>query len=135
MKGIILLAMLLACGTARGDEWVSVGKTDDGKQVLVDVSSIRVDGDIRRAWIKGVARPNTTRGPGKYSDRWLSYFLTRESFNCTEELVRTESKKAYFDDGSSISDSPESYPTQWKPVEPESRGHAEMQFICAWEKK
>jgi hypothetical protein len=135
MRTRILLALLLTCGTARADEWLAVGKTDDGKQVLVDVSSIRLAGDIRRAWIKGVAVPHTTRGPGKYSEHWLSYFLTREAFNCAEELVRTESKEAYFDDGSSISDSPESYPTQWKPVEPESRGHAEMQFICSWKPK
>ena len=127
--------LLLACGPARAAEWVSIGKTDDGKQAFVDISSIRVEGDIRRAWIKGVAVPNTTRGPGKYADRWLSYFLSRDVINCADQTLRTEAVEAHFDDGSTLSAPTKSYPTPWKPVTPESRAAAEMKFICAWKPK
>jgi hypothetical protein len=56
MNRTILLALLLACGTARASDWVSLGKSDDGQQeYFVDVSSIRVESTSGM----GPSRPRT----------------------------------------------------------------------------
>jgi hypothetical protein len=51
----ILLALLIVGSTPQASEWVTAGHSDDGKvEVLVDVSSIRVGGAVRRVWVKTV---------------------------------------------------------------------------------
>jgi hypothetical protein len=55
MRKAILLALLLACGAAQAEQWVSLGKIDNGnKETFVDVSSIRIDSGIRRGSSKVV---------------------------------------------------------------------------------
>ena len=59
MKRTILLALLVACGTAQATDWASLGKSDDGAQeVFVDVSRIRVKTVVRRAWIETLFAPH-----------------------------------------------------------------------------
>jgi hypothetical protein len=77
-----------------------------------------------------MVEPNTQRGLGKYADKWLTYFLSREVINCNDETFRVESKDAYFDDGSNLSAPAESFPTLWKPIAPETRAAAEMKIVC-----
>jgi hypothetical protein len=65
MQKIIMLVLLLACGTAQAAEWMQVNKSSDGKyEYLVDKSSIRIEGGKKRAWLKTVPSPHTDRGPG-----------------------------------------------------------------------
>jgi hypothetical protein len=64
MKTKVLLALLLTSGTAQASEWVSIGTTDNAQiEYFVDVSSIRVESDIRRGWVKTVFASHTVRGP------------------------------------------------------------------------
>ena len=131
MQKTIMLVLLLTCGTVEAAEWVSVDTQKNGMETFVDVSSIRVEGDIRRFWTKGVPPPKTKRGPVGYMDKWLDYFLAREAFNCDDETYRVESKVAYWDDGTTL-DAPEEAIEPWKPVPPESRAQLEMRLVCAW---
>jgi hypothetical protein len=127
-----LLTLLLACGTAQASDWVSLGKTDDGKEEgVVDVSSIRVAGAIRWAWVKFLYAPRTHGSP----EHWWASDMSREAFNCADETHRREALTVYYEDGTNGSDPAANYPTQWQPVLPDTIGNAEMQFICAWGKK
>ena len=131
MQKSMMLALLLVCGTAHAADWVSVGKTDSGYHSFVDVSSIRIDGSIRKFWTKGVPQSNTVRGPGANAHKSLSYFLAREAINCEDQTYRVESKVAYFDDGTTL-DAPAEPSNPWKPIPPESRAEDDMKLVCAW---
>jgi|NGEPerStandDraft_6_1074524.scaffolds.fasta_scaffold53209_4 hypothetical protein len=136
MKRTILLTLLLACGTAQGSEWVSVNKTDDGKiEELVDVSSIRVAGEIRRAWVKLVYAPHTKRGSDDDANKWESESVSREAFNCGAETSRAEALTIYYDDGTLWAAPAEISPTSWGPVPPDTLKSVAMQFICVWKQK
>jgi hypothetical protein len=127
----------LACGTVQASEWVSIGKSNDGTQeVFVDVSSIRITGGIRRAWTKTVYAPRTTRSKsGEYANKWWSSDLSREAYNCLQETHSREALNVYFIDGDVAISPPETLPTPWQPVPPDTATYAEMQFICAWKAK
>jgi hypothetical protein len=134
MKHTILLALLLACGTAQAADWVPIGKADNGTQeTFVDVSSIRVTGSIRRAWAKLVPAHHTMKLPDNDNrKKWVSYEVSREAFNCDEETSIFEALSAYFDDGTNGSVPADAFPTQWTPVPPDTIRSIEMHFVCAW---
>lgn|ERR1035438_1861546 len=134
MKRMILLALFLACGAAQAEEWVSIGSIDD-KQTLVDVSSIRIFGDVRTFWVKGIVAPQSREGLGIYAGTWLSYLMSREAINCAEETYREEAKLAFFQDGRSVDMTAESLKTSWTFIPPESRAQREMKLVCAWTPK
>jgi hypothetical protein len=131
MPRITLLALLLASSAVRAAEWVSVDTQKNGMESFVDISSIRVEGGIRRFWTKDVPLPKTMRGPVGNTDKWLSYLLAREAINCDDETYRVESKEAYWDDGTNLSAPEESLPTAWKPILPESRAEVETRLVCS----
>jgi hypothetical protein len=135
MQKITLLTVLLASSAAHAAEWVSVDTQKNGTESFVDVSSIRVEGGVRRFWTKDVPPPKTMRGPVGFMDKWLNYLLAREAINCDDETYRVESKAAYWDDGTDLSAPEESLPTAWKPIPPDSRAEVEMRLICAWAAK
>ncbi len=125
----ILLVMLLACGTAQASEWVSLGKTLDGKtEILVDVSSVKVAGQIRRAWSKMVVAPHTQM----LEQKWVSSVLILKAFDCAEKTVRFEATTTYYDDGSNHYVPAAAFPTPWEPVAPETMDDNQMELLCAW---
>jgi hypothetical protein len=131
---IVLIA--LACGTTQASEWVSVGKTEDAApEVFVDVSSIRITGVIRRAWVKHVFQPHSERGVGEDQNKWESETLNREAFNCSEESIRIEALTIYYEGGGLSSAPAADSPTPWEPVAPDTVGSVKMHFICAWKPK
>jgi hypothetical protein len=133
MRGRILVTLLLACGMAQASDWVPIGKTDDGKtEILVDVSSIRVAGSIRRAWVKHVFMFHTVRGTGDNVNKWQSESVTRRAFNCNDESESLESLTVYYDDGTTRSVPSAELPGPWELVVPDTVRSNEMQFICAW---
>ena len=125
MRSEILMALVLACGTAHASDWVSVGKSGDGAtEGLVDVSTIGITDGIRRAWIKMA------------SVHHKSYTVERDAFNCEQFTIRWEAYTMYSEDGRAIPEAqPASFPDLWKPVPPDSMGGALMQFVCAWKPK
>jgi hypothetical protein len=128
-----LLTLLMACGTAQAAEWASLGNTDNGTFVIfVDVSSIRVAGQVRRAWVKFVFTPHTVRGVG---DKWKTKAVYFDAYDCKEESSRVEATTTYFEDGTSRSVSPEELEKSWEPVTPDSVSRGEMDFVCSWKPK
>jgi hypothetical protein len=134
MRVRILIILLLTCSTVQASEWMSLGKTDDGTlESLVDVSSIRGTGNIRRAWVKRVFAHHTMRGVADDANKWQSYLVNRMAFNCSEESGRSESRSVYYDDGTVLHAPTTDFP--WEPVPPDTMLSNEMRFICAWGKK
>jgi hypothetical protein len=63
MRKTIQLALLLACGAASAEEWLSVGKIENGnRETFVDISSLRIDGGIRRGSSKVVFASHAQAG-------------------------------------------------------------------------
>jgi hypothetical protein len=130
MQRTIILALLLACGTALASEWVPVAKNSQ-LEVFVDVSSIRIAGEIRRAWLKMVMQPHSERGIGADANKWVAYKQSREAIHCLNETHYGEALTEYFSDGSNhtVSQKPD---IAWEPVPPDTVFEAVMHFVCAW---
>jgi hypothetical protein len=136
VKRLIFLALLLACGTAQAAaKWVSLYKDASGARTAVDVSSIRIDGDIRHASVKMVYAPQTQHGVGEDRLKWVRYSLNLDAFDCGKTAHRNEALTTYFTDGSSDRVAANSLPTPWELVAPDSVGGVVMKFVCAWKRK
>jgi hypothetical protein len=131
--GAAMLALVLTCGTAEASDWLPIGKSEDGKQqIFVDTSSIRIDADIRRAWIKTILTPHAVRGLFDDANKWVTYELNRDAFNCMNEAYRFEAQTEYYEDGSNYSVPASNYPSTWAPVPPDTVADNLMRVICAW---
>jgi hypothetical protein len=132
----MLLGLMLACGAAQAEEWVTLGKIDNGnKETFVDVSSIRIDNGIRRGSSKVVFVSHAQAGAGEYSNKWVSYFSYQFAFSCADKMSRVEGMSGYFDDGTSYID--RYYPKPWRavPMAPKTNWTTLMEFVCAWKPK
>jgi hypothetical protein len=132
-----LVILLVACSTAQASEWVPVAESTDGtEEVFVDVSSIRIDGNIRHAWEKLVPAHHTMKGLGEYAHKHIIYELTKVVVNCSEETAKEDAVTIYYEDGTNESLMPEVvHKKGWDPVPPDSVLSFEMKFICAWKPK
>jgi hypothetical protein len=144
-RRMILLTLLLACGTAHAEEWVSLGKHEGMvEEVFVDVSSIRVVGEIRRAWIKGVYVPGrfvVHQGEKTYWGRDSEEFY---SFNCARKSFRLEASIRHFTDEDK-NFAPQMLPDRtrfvdtdtlpWRSVAHYRDVTQQWRFICAWKSK
>jgi small GTP-binding protein len=103
MKQALVVVLLLACGAARADDWVAIGKTGDGKtRVFIDSAGIQVDGAIRHAWIRDVFKPETKRNVGTQPDEWVNYAASRVTVNCTNSTYWEDSLVWYYGNGDSM---------------------------------
>jgi hypothetical protein len=136
MRKAMVLALLMACFVAHADQWVSLGKMDNGnKETLVDVAGIRIDNGIRRGSSKVVFATHAQAGTGEYSSKWVSYFSYQFAFNCSDKMGRVEGMSGKFDDGTAYVD--RHYPKPWQavPTAPKSNWTTLMEFVCAWKPK
>jgi hypothetical protein len=123
MRKTTWLALLLLCGTAQASVWVSIGKTSDGTaEGFVEVSSIKIAGDIRLAWFKYA-----------YINH-KAYTMERDEFDCGRDTTRGQTYTIYSEDGTQM-EAPGPLPSEWKPVVPDTMGSMLMQFVCAWKPK
>jgi hypothetical protein len=132
VKKPIPMALLLACSTAQAAKWVSLYNDASGARTAVDVSSIRIEDDIRRASVKVSYARQTQHGIGENSLKWVRYRLNRDAFDCAKGAHRNEALTTYFTDGSSDRVAANSLPTPWELVAPDSVGGVVMKFVCAW---
>ena len=140
IREIITIASLLTFATAQAASWALAGKSDDGKaKDLVDVSSIKIDGAIRRARLRIVYAQHAQRGIGENAYKWLSHELISESFDCGHGSGRVEARTVYYEDGSDnsvVTEALHAYPTAWKPIGPRSHPESDfMHFVCTWKPK
>ena len=132
MQKTIMMALLLACGAAQAADWVTLGKSADGqKEAFVDVSSIRVNGNIRRAWNKLVMAAHTQKGPAPNTNKWVSYIESQDFLDCMADSSSNELIYVHYEDGTT--DPPAKVGVApWQPVPPGSMLEDEMKFVCAW---
>jgi len=137
MRIPITLTVLLACNpAARASEWVLAAHSrDHSEKMFVDVSSIRIIGDVRHVWDKLVPKPNTMKGTGENAKKPITYELSKSAFNCSDETEKSESVVVYYDDGTNESLMPEALSKRWEPIPPDSVLSDEMHFVCAWKLK
>lgn len=111
-------------------EWVSLGKSVNGDENLIDVSSLRVAG-AAAAWFKTVYAAHSAKETlGPDANKWWGKSVERAAFNCSDETTRAEAITVYYEDGTNGSDPAASFPKSWKPVTPETMRDAEMRFIA-----
>jgi hypothetical protein len=105
-------APLLANFGASASEWVDVAQSKDGTTLQIDVSSIRIEGPIRRAWLKSVPPSHTMKGPS----------LMRVAFNCLlgSHTVNLDILSEF---------------SKWDRIPPNTALSSGMQFVCLWKPK
>jgi hypothetical protein len=122
----------------RPAEWVFLGNYDEGRQnVFVDISSIQIAGDIRRAWIRWVFPPESAKSQ--------SYILYGSAFNCAEGSNRDEAEIIYYNDGSNYHSEgafgddgttwirpAESSANPWLQLPAGTPWNVAMNFVCKW---
>src|SRR5215472_10977598 len=74
--GAMAAALLLANFAASASEWVEVGRAPDGTAFQIDVSSIRIEGPVRRAWGKSIPPSHTMKGAGENAKKFVSFSLS-----------------------------------------------------------
>jgi hypothetical protein len=130
-------ALLLANSAASASEWVQVVQGTDGATFQVDVSSIRIEGEVRRAWMKNIYARHKMKGHGENAKKFVSYTLMHLAFNCPDQSMEADALMAYFEDGSSytgnISDLAQF--ATWSPVPPDTALSSVMQSVCSWKPK
>jgi hypothetical protein len=100
MRAIFVLMLLILGGAVHASDWISVGKSDNEHlEFLIDTSSIRVSGDIRRAWIKYQFASRTEQAYAGVAQKWVTYRLSRNAFDCGVGSSRAEGLTVYFEDG------------------------------------
>lgn len=124
--GIILLLAL--CAEAYASDWRPIS-TNTRKNITsyIDVSSIRISGDVRRAWIK-IDTHNERSQKGTPPD----HIISRHAYNCRDETKSIEAGTLYYRDGRIVSLSSENFPTAWELVTPDTADEAQMKFLCSW---
>jgi hypothetical protein len=131
--GAIAAALLLANSAAGASEWVEVGRSKDGTAFQIDVSSIRIEGPVRRAWGKSIPPSHTVKGYPGNEKKFVSYFLSRAAFNCADETMKSEAMMVYFEDGGVDTVPVDLLPqfAKWTPVPPDTPLSLEMQSVCS----
>jgi outer membrane biosynthesis protein TonB len=134
--------MLLAVAAgAQASEWVSIGKTADGKtEYFGDVSSIQSSGIITRAWTKSVFAPHTQKFPPvdskkKKEKKWAMYTVQRIAYMCAEGNSALEAMSVYFEDGTysaAPADAIAIVGGAFEPVAPDTVADTLMKFVCNW---
>lgn len=133
-RRVLALSVLLACGKAQASEWVSLTADQQGQRTyFVDVTSIKVAEDIRHVWSKMIFVPQSERGVGDNSNKWVTEKLTYWAFNCHNETFRFEASTIYYADSTNDSGLIPDFP--WTPVTPDTVTSTLMQFVCSWKPK
>ena len=132
-KGITALALLMAGGAAQAAEWVLIGQNaHETRKLFVDISSIRIAGEIRRAWFRSVEAPHKTKIE---TGQVLDYRLERWAFHCRDEIAKLEASTEYYEDGTNYSGGMDGSATPAIQVRPDTVLRSEMMFVCSWKSK
>jgi hypothetical protein len=121
-----LAGLLLFSGSTIASDWRVVYTTSHDDTIYCDVSSIRISGDVRRAWVK-----IDTSNDRFLKGRPVDHFISRVAYNCRDETRRTEAQTAYYKDGSNLTVPTATMGTAWEPVTPDSTEEALMKFVCS----
>ena len=126
----ILLPLLLAWGTAQGEEWVSLTKTiEDGQQidVLVETPIIRIDEDIRDTATK--REYPLQKLPGGQSNHFVTEVWHFDCRKQLSQLIAIESQRL---DGTTVSMTAHQDESTWRPAATEWPPKQVLDFVCSW---
>lgn len=124
----MIAAAVAAAAPAWAADWVLEAGTDE-KAFYIDFESIRIRGDIRRAWI---ATDYSAPSRESYNNGARSEAALRE-FDCNEERTRvleTTFYKGQMAKGGTLN----SYydPTPWSYIRPGSTGESLLKRVCSF---
>ena len=126
----ILAPLLVACGVAHADEWVSVTKTtDEGEPINVFVKTpmVRINGDIRDAATK---REYPFQ---KLADGQSNLFVIEVwHFNCRTQMSQLIAIESQRPDGTSIAMTAHQDESTWRPAAAEWPPKQVLDFVCSW---
>jgi hypothetical protein len=125
MQKTMIVALMLACGTAQAADWVNIGSATQFSAIYADRSRVKADGVIRTTWFKLVYKPHAQRWGA--TNQYINYEMAFVSFNCEHQLTHETSSTDYLEDGSAHG-GPNSL--HWDQVVPDSVGEGEMNWIC-----
>ena len=127
----IIWVLPFVCFSAQASDWVSIPLRNPNKVVMMDATSVSISGSVRRAWLKFVMPPHSTKGVGVYEGRFVSYVLMRTAFDCEQRNSRTDGAQWSYEDGTNSTTTPASL-AEWTPVAPDSMADALLGYVCAW---
>jgi uncharacterized protein (TIGR02246 family) len=138
MRKTIAPVLVLTCGAASAEGWVSVQKPLDyasgGAEVLVDPASINGDLKVRHARIKTDYLSQRRDGGGQLAPNALSFSISIISYDCKNKLTHPDSIEMHLVDGTSrFTDSSRS--PKWYPAIHGSWVEPDFAFVCASDKK
>lgn len=113
---------------AFADIWLPYSSSVVGE--LIDFDSIRVNGNVRRAWFKSTAASTTMKGLPPQQTAGVEYVLALNEFNCSNKKFRILSVSFHDVDAGPSSDSSNPLTPEWVPVKPDSVADAAMNYLC-----
>jgi hypothetical protein len=130
MRKTIISILLFASGTAlAAPQWVPVGSSFNGKvEAFVDIGSISVSGDIRRASFKYVYAPRGHKD--ERVNKWEKVSFNQQAFNCANETSRIEAMSVRYEDGTDRSEPAALLPNSWTLMGPRTLRNFERVFVC-----
>lgn len=113
------------------DIWVPYSRDAVGE--LIDFDSIKVSGNVRRAWFKSIPASATMKSLPPQLTAGVDYVVALNEFNCSERKLRILAVAFHnVDAGPSAlpSGSQNSQTAKWGPVAPNSLADAAMKYLC-----
>lgn len=115
-------------GSIWADIWVPYSINAVGE--LIDFDSVRVSGNVRRAWFKSTSASTTMKGIPPQLTAGVDYVLSLNEFNCNDKKLRILSVSFHGVDTDPSSDSSNPLTSEWVPVKPGSTADASMNYLC-----
>lgn len=110
--------------------WTLV-RSDGGRSICFDMSSIRVSGSVRRVNVK-VVEPSRNQ---PQSLPWIKYGIHRRAYNCTDHTTQAGGITTYFSDGTALQMGGGDNPVRWYPIRPGTEPAEELDLLCSWKGK
>lgn len=116
------------------DIWVPYSRKAPGE--LIDFDSIKLSGNVRRAWFKSTSASATMKSFPPRLTAGVDYVLALNEFNCNEKKLRIVAVSFHNvgtappSDADPSSDSSNSPGAKWVPITPESTADAAMNYLC-----
>jgi hypothetical protein len=113
---------------ASASNWVPYTSNVAGE--LIDFDSIKVSGNVRRAWFKSTSVSATMKGLPPQLTAGVDYVLALNEFSCNDKKFRILGVSFHNMDTDPSSDSSNSSAGKWAPVAPDSVADAAMNYLC-----
>jgi hypothetical protein len=110
------------------DIWLPYSSSVVGE--LIDFDSIKVSGNVRRAWFKSTPASTTMKGLPPQQTAGVEYVLALNEFNCSDKTFRILSVSFHDVNTDASSDASNPLTPEWATVKPDSVADAAMNYLC-----